>query len=217
MISLDTRIAHRGITAKNAPENSLAALKNAVEARVPIELDIHLTRDNRVVVFHDYTLFRMCKKFGVVELSKYSSLQKCKLSSTAENIPLLSEVLAAVRGRVPIFIELKTLLNGKKLCNYLTELLDEYKGQVAVFGFDSRAVRYIKKKRNYTVLVSCFRPKKSFNGFVPDGICCNINALKKDNLPPDLPAIVSWTITTEQQRAVAERFGGYLENISIEK
>lgn len=214
MINLNTRIAHRGITSKFAPENSLAAFKNAVEAGVPIELDVHLSRDNKVVVFHDYTLFRMCQKVGLVELSKYDTLQKCRLNKTAERLPQLKDVLSVVRGRVPIFIELKTLLNGKKLCNYLTKLLDEYKGQVVVFGFNSRAVRYIKVKRNYTVMVSCFAPRTSFNGFVPDGICCNINSLKKRNAPKNIP-IVSWTITSESDRAIARNFGGYLENIII--
>lgn len=215
MIDTNIRIAHRGITSKLAPENSITAFKNAVENRVAIELDVHLTRDKKLVVFHDYTLLRMCKKLRLIEVTKYKKLAKSKLQKTTENMPLLAEVLHMVKGKVPIFIELKTLFNCKKLCNYLTELLDEYRGQVVVFGFNSKAIKYIKAKRNYTVMVSCFKPKFVFKGFVPDGICCNINALKGYKVAKNMPKIVSWTIRTEEGKRLAESFGGYLENIKM--
>ena len=52
--------AHRGLWNEKVPENSLAAFELAVRAGYGIELDIQLTRDGRIVVFHDVTLRRMC-------------------------------------------------------------------------------------------------------------------------------------------------------------
>ena len=54
--------AHRGLFDNNsdAPENSLAAFKKAVDAGYGIELDVQLSKDDKLVVFHDATLKRMC-------------------------------------------------------------------------------------------------------------------------------------------------------------
>ena len=53
-------IAHRGIhNNKDIPENSIPAFKKALEKNLPIELDVHLTKDNVVVVFHDSIIKRM--------------------------------------------------------------------------------------------------------------------------------------------------------------
>ena len=56
--------AHRGLhdNATEAPENSMAAFRKAVEAGFGIELDVQITKDGRLVVFHDDTLTRMCRR-----------------------------------------------------------------------------------------------------------------------------------------------------------
>ena len=55
-------IAHRGLFDSNLsiPENSIPAFKRAVEHGFGIELDVRLTKDRQLVVFHDATLLRMC-------------------------------------------------------------------------------------------------------------------------------------------------------------
>ena len=55
-------IAHRGLfdNESEAPENSIPAFQRAVQQGYGIELDVQLTTDNRLVVFHDETLQRMC-------------------------------------------------------------------------------------------------------------------------------------------------------------
>ena len=53
-------IAHRGIhDNEKIPENSLKAFKLTMDKNIPIELDIHLTKDNEFIVFHDDNLKRM--------------------------------------------------------------------------------------------------------------------------------------------------------------
>ena len=57
-----TDYAHRGLHGNGIPENSLAAFRLAAEAGCGIELDVQLSRDGEVMVFHDYTLTRMTGK-----------------------------------------------------------------------------------------------------------------------------------------------------------
>ena len=55
-------IAHRGLHTpdQGVPENSLPAFKAAVELGFGVELDVHITKDDKLVVFHDDTLLRAC-------------------------------------------------------------------------------------------------------------------------------------------------------------
>ena len=59
---INIHYAHRGLfdNASDAPENSLLAFKKAVDAGYGIELDVQLSKDNQLVIFHDATLNRMC-------------------------------------------------------------------------------------------------------------------------------------------------------------
>ena len=50
---LNKPIAHRGLWGENAVENSLTAYKLASNAKLPIEMDVYLTKDEKIVVFHD--------------------------------------------------------------------------------------------------------------------------------------------------------------------
>src|ERR671932_1576515 len=64
-----TPIAHRGLHAaqEGRPENSLAAFAQACALGFPAELDVRLTRDGEVVVFHDRALKRMTGAAGPVD------------------------------------------------------------------------------------------------------------------------------------------------------
>ena len=64
--------AHRGLHGGDIPENSIAAFENAVKSGFGIELDIQLSRDGEVMVFHDYDLLRMTgDSRKLSELTKY--------------------------------------------------------------------------------------------------------------------------------------------------
>ena len=71
--------AHRGLfdNDSEAPENSLAAIKKAVDAGYGIEFDVQLSKDDIPVVFHDATLKRMCGVEGNVwDYTKYDKKDK---------------------------------------------------------------------------------------------------------------------------------------------
>ena len=137
-------IAHRGLhrADRSVPENSLAAFRDATENGYAIELDVHLTADDRVVVFHDDSLRRVCGVEQDVEALTWRELRDLRLDGTGEHIPMLSDVLAEVRGRVPIVVELKTSPRRRELCERTWELLRAYNGDYCIESFDPRIVRW---------------------------------------------------------------------------
>ena len=140
--------AHRGLYSKDqsVPENSLAAFNLACEAGYGIELDIRLTKDGRVAVFHDDSLMRACGKDATVSELSYDELSQLSLFGTEQTIPLFSKVLHTVGGRVPLIVELKTSdNNAKELCEAAWKLLENYKGIYCIESFDPRAVAWFKK------------------------------------------------------------------------
>ena len=87
-------IAHRGVfDNKSIPENSMLAFQKALDLNYNIELDVQLTKDSVLVVFHDESLERMCHDNRLVQECTYQELRKLKLLDTKERIPTLKEVL----------------------------------------------------------------------------------------------------------------------------
>ena len=99
-MKFDKYIAHRGLHAKElwAPENSLEAFRRAVEKGIAIELDIHLTKDLQIVVFHDDNLKRLTGLDKNITEMTMSELKKLRLAGTSEKTPSLLEVLKLVNG-----------------------------------------------------------------------------------------------------------------------
>ena len=139
--------AHRGLHSrdKSVPENSLTAFRLAAEAGYGIELDIQLSKDGQVVVFHDDTLDRVCGVHGRVDAFTLEELRGMRLCGTDERIPLLTEVFAVVAGRSPFIIELKTGPRNAELCEKGLALMRAYDGPYCVESFDPRIVGWFKK------------------------------------------------------------------------
>lgn len=110
--------AHRGLHKrdKSVPENSLAAFERAASYGYGIELDVQLSKDGQVVVFHDDTLNRVCGVDARVDSKTLAELQQLSLCGTDETIPLFSDVLKTVRGRGALIVELKNGKRNKELC-----------------------------------------------------------------------------------------------------
>ena len=138
--------AHRGLhkVDKTVPENSLTAFRLAVENGYGMELDVQLSSDDEVVVFHDDTLDRVCGVEGEVDDRSWDELKKLPLCGTDERMPLFSEVLNAVGGRTPIIIELKARRKNRLLCEKTLALIDRYGGPVCVESFDPYIVRWFR-------------------------------------------------------------------------
>ena len=109
------RVAHRG-GAHLAPENTLAAFRNALTLPIDaIELDVHLSRDGHIVVFHDNLVHKRTNGSGNMldlDLTYLRSLNAATHFpggwSESHQIPTLHEVLELAKGRVQVYIEIKT-------------------------------------------------------------------------------------------------------------
>ena len=142
------RYAHRGLHDGNTgpyPENSLAAFELACKEGYGIELDVQLSRDGVVMVFHDYTLVRMTgDERKLCELDR-EELGYLRLTGTEEKIPTFEEVLNLVGGRVPLLVELKGENFDTSLCEKVAEHLKAYKGEYCVESFNPLLIKDIKK------------------------------------------------------------------------
>lgn len=145
----DFYIAHRGLfnNNSNAPENSLEAFRLAVSHNYGIELDIQITTDKRLVVFHDETLERMCCVNKKVTECNYNELKQYKLKTTNERIPLLDEVLEVIAGKVPLVIEIKSTEKLIETTRMLAERMDSYDGIYCVESFHPLAIEWYRKNR----------------------------------------------------------------------
>jgi glycerophosphoryl diester phosphodiesterase len=115
------KVAHRGASGY-APENTLASFKKALELGVDgIELDVHLSKDGKVVVLHDPLLLRTTKKFDFVSKKSLQELQKLD-AGCGEKIPTLQEVLDLVNKKVFVNIELK----GKGTAQAVAVIIENY-------------------------------------------------------------------------------------------
>ena len=138
--------AHRGLHGDGVPENSLEAFELACKSGYGIELDVQLSRDGEVMVFHDYTLIRMtgCDK-KLCELDA-EELKKLTLGESEQTIPTFKEVLALVDGRVPLLVELKGESTDVSLCAPVAEILKGYSGEYCIESFNPMLVREMKKQ-----------------------------------------------------------------------
>lgn len=140
-------IAHRGMfdVGAGVPENTMAAFRLAVENGYGIETDIHLTRDGEVVICHDGNMKRTYGIDMVIEEHTLAELRKCRAIGNGEQIPLLSELLTLVDGRVPLVIELKGEKKDTPLADAARKLLQDYKGVYCVESFNPFLLRAFAK------------------------------------------------------------------------
>ena len=145
MEKLYVNYAHRGLWGGDIPENSIPAFAAAVNRGYGIELDVQLSSDGDVMVFHDYTLSRMCGEDVRLSSLRGAELSWRHLGGTEYTIPLLSDVLDTVRGRVPLLIELKGETSDTALCEAVARILGHYDGKVCVESFNPYLLGWFKK------------------------------------------------------------------------
>lgn len=138
--------AHRGLHSadKTVPENSLAAFALAAENGYGMELDVQLSRDGEVVVFHDDDLKRVCGLDKRVDELTFAELRELRLCGTDERIPLFSEVLHVVAGRTPLIVELKNGRSNRELCRKTLSYLNAYEGEACIESFNPLIVAWFR-------------------------------------------------------------------------
>lgn len=123
----------------------MEAFARAVREEYGIELDVQLTADDQLVVFHDETLERVCGDARKLHELSYAELQKLRLFGTEERIPLLRDVLALVGGKVPLVVEIKSEGRWPQTTKLACEMLRSYEGLYCVESFHPMVVRWFRK------------------------------------------------------------------------
>ena len=223
-------IAHRGIhDNKNIYENTLESFKIAIKKGYIIELDIRITKDKQIVVFHDNNTKRITKQEKIVEESTYKELNNQNII----HIPLLSEVLDLVSGKVPLLIELKQTNKVGELETIFMKIMKKYKGKYAIQSFNPNVLYWFK--RNYpkvlrgqlsskynkqkiptikkvilsNMLLNIFT-KPNFISYKYNELSLEkINKYKKKNIH-----LIGWTITNERE---FNHYKEYYDNLICEK
>ena len=137
--------AHRGLHGNGVPENSCAAFELACQEGFGIELDVQLSSDGVVMVFHDASLKRMTGVEKNLSELTAEQLQVLSLAGTDQTIPTFEQVLSLVGGRVPILVELKGETTNTALCEKVASLLSAYSGEYCLESFNPLLIGTMKK------------------------------------------------------------------------
>ena len=216
-------IAHRGLHTEEFTENGLKAFENAVNNNFAFELDIHLTRDNKLIVCHDKNLKRTTGKEGIIEeLTSDQIRQEYRLLDGGV-VPTFDEVLDLVQERVPIVTELKPVnKNHKALAMYTEEALKRIKDpkSILLISFDPRVLMKFRKSRFATsILVSdedkqsakVFYMKKLFDSGdfeMKMSLEDRVKKYQKDNF------LNIWTIRSKED---LDKYIDYTDTVTFEK
>lgn len=146
-------IAHRGASAY-APENTLAAIKKAIEMGVDmVEIDVQLTKDKQIVLMHDLTVDRTTNGKGRVKDLSFNEIRKLDAGSwfapqfAGEKVPTLEEVIETVKGKCKLLIEVKRVKTKKpEIEAKIIQLIDKYNAHkwCIVQSFETEVVKNIQ-------------------------------------------------------------------------
>ncbi len=237
---LDRPIAHRAFHGAGRPENSLSAVRAAVEAGFGIEIDVRASQDGEAMVIHDAGLERLTLERGLVSSRDAAALQEISLIGSADTIPTLGEVLDLVAGRAPLLIELKGHDYGLGPNVGVVEpavvrALGGYDGPVAVMSFNPHSVSEMARLAPDLPrgLVTCDFDPEDWPDLSPRTAARLREIPDYDNLGAsfishdardldrtrvaDLRAlgakVLCWTITSPEEEAAARRFA---DNVTFE-
>ena len=220
-------ISHRGYHGNGIVENTMLAFSKSLSYSLPIELDVYLTKDFKLVVFHDSNLKRLMGVDRKIEDCTYDELSTYSFLGGEGKIPLLSEVLELVKGCVPLLIEVKRAKNYRRTCLALLNSLSNYTGKVQIQSFDVRIVRWFLRKRKYkTGLLISANPKEQYYWYY---LLVNSASFVKNFVRPDFVSydlrgiptsflkkiraghipIYLWTIRTKKELQTAHKYGDF--------
>lgn len=152
-------IAHRGLSGLE-PENTLLAIKAALELNVDgIEIDLYEI-DGKIIVIHDRILDRTTSGKGQITDHSFKHLRTLD-AGKGEKIPTLDEVLTLINGNTIIHLELKSITNTALLFSYLDDAIKNTlftASHIILSSFNHHILNEIHQKRPefpIAVLTSC--------------------------------------------------------------
>lgn len=159
-------IAHRGgVVDASTPENSMIALKKAIERGYSrIEIDVRLSKDSILVTNHDLNLVRYYGTDKMVSELTFNELKKLR-GTLDQRVYSLEEILQACVGKIEVMIDLKIPGNDRKVHQSLIDLLKKYRllEHAMMIGTDDSSDFYRTK-----IALSCTRDQLNANVKRPD-------------------------------------------------
>ncbi len=239
----DRPIAHRGLHNDIYPENSMPAYQLAIDNNFNIEIDVHVSKDGQVVVFHDDNLKRVCGVNKKVKDCTVEELKSYPLAGTEYTIPTLKEFLDLIDGKVGILCEIKGVSPfDLHIVKATCKELENYKGNIAIQSFNFAAVIYARRHTNLASGELCTwasldgkKPRSHITDFMgkmwickvskPHFIAYDARAISSklspnkwlDKWKKKLPTIV-WTVNSEERMEDARKYASNIifENLSPE-
>jgi hypothetical protein len=141
-------VAHRGLHDLERTENGLQAFQRAIDFDFAFELDIHLTKDGKLIVCHDSDLIRTTGKEGIIEDLTFDEVKNGYRLLDGEAVPSFQEVLDLDKERKLILVELKVYKkNYRPLAKAALKALSfiQDKTKIIIISFDPRALLFMKK------------------------------------------------------------------------
>jgi len=148
-------VAHRGAAGK-APENTLAAVRQAIEDETDwVEIDVQETADGRVVVVHDSDFMKLSGVPLKIWEGSFEQVREIDVGSwfgaefADERVPTLREVLEAARGRAGVVIELKYYGHDQELEQRVVDIVEDTNmvSEVAVMSLKYEGIQKMRKLR----------------------------------------------------------------------
>ena len=170
-------LIHRGIVNKKYKENLLNSFKQSFKKGFGIETDIHATKDNKFVCYHDFTLTRIFKKKQSVKNLTYQKLKEISLKQN-KPIPLLQDLLKISKNKFYLFIEIKPKLSTELLKKLINETSKDSK--CVFISFKHQNIFNLLKLNKKTKVGLSFSPPTTVKSIVKKSIIKNIDCLILD-------------------------------------
>ena len=132
---MTTHYIHRGLAKKKFKENTIQSFKYCFKRKFGIETDLQVTKDNKLVCFHDFNLKRKFKLNVNVKDINYPKLKKISNKNKAP-IPLLKDLLKISNNKHRLLLEIKPLLNNQNLMSLVN--LTKKKKKIRLFSFKEK-------------------------------------------------------------------------------
>ncbi len=214
-------IAHRGLhNNKDIIENTIESFELAIKNNFSIELDVVLSKDGEVMVFHDYDLNRLAGSNKLINNCTANELRNIKLLGTNSVISSMDEVLYRINGKVPILIEIKESFHPN-IEERLYEIIRSYEGEIAIQSFDKKSIMWFKNNAPFYKLGLISNDPEltveEVSKLDVDFLAFDINILDSDiveNLKKLKFHILTWTVDTPEKYKKSQKLA---DNCIFEK
>ena len=170
-------LIHRGIVNKKYKENLLNSFRQSFKKGFGIETDIHATKDNKFICYHDFTLTKIFKKKQSIKNLNYHQLKELSLKQN-KPIPLLQDLLKISKNKFYLFIEIKPKFSTKLLKKLINET-SKYSKCVFI-SFKHQNIFKLLKLNKKTKVGLSFSPPTTVKSIVKKSIIKNIDCLILD-------------------------------------